>query len=355
MRVFPGNTADPTAFVEAVEVVRDKFGLRELVMVGDRGMITSARIEALKDLGGTGWLTALRAPQIAALAADDGPLQRSLFDQQDLAEITHPDYPGERLVACRNPALAAERTRKRDALLEATDNALAPIAAAVRAGRLAGADQIGLRLGKVINKYKMAKHLDVAITDTTLAITRRQAQIEHEAGMDGIYLLRTSIPADQLDPAAVVSAYKNLIRRRCHQRRIIRTQCGHRGRTHRRTLGSPPAPGMPRPPPHHRATPLRDRAARVHHALQHPPPTPITPSAPARRHTPPPSTATIRTLRGDRLGGLVPRISAGRMTCPSSRHPQGVVAEHGGSMSPVDDQEAVERVRGGCRRRSVRQ
>jgi len=212
VRVFSGNTADPTAFVEAVEVVRERFGLTELVMVGDRGMITSARIAALRELGGTGWLTALRAPQIAALAADHGPLQLTLFDTQDLAEISHPDYPGERLIACRNPLLATERARKRAELLSATETLLAPIIAAVAAGRLSGADRIGLRVGKVINKYKMGKHLELAITDTTLAITRRQAQIDAEAALDGIYVLRTNMPADRLDPPAVVGAYKNLAR-----------------------------------------------------------------------------------------------------------------------------------------------
>jgi Transposase DDE domain len=210
VRVFAGNTADPAAFVEAVEVIRERFGLAELVMVGDRGMITSARIEALKQLGGTGWLTALRAPAIAKLAAQDGPLQLSLFDEQDLAEIDHPDYPGERLIACRNPALAAERARKREDLLAATEALLAPIAAAVAEGRLAGADRIGLRVGKVINRYKMAKHLQVAITDTTLTVTRRQDQIDAEAALDGIYVLRTSVPAERLDPPGVVVAYKNL-------------------------------------------------------------------------------------------------------------------------------------------------
>src|SRR5438445_138167 len=143
VRVFEGNTADPTAFTEAVETVRTKFGLQQMVMVGDRGMITSARIDALKELGGLGWLTCLRAPAIAKLATADGPLQLSLFDQADLAEIAHPDYPGERLIACRNPALAAERTRKRTDLLTATENLLAPIAEAVTAGRLHGADKIG--------------------------------------------------------------------------------------------------------------------------------------------------------------------------------------------------------------------
>jgi hypothetical protein len=219
VRVFPGNTADPTAFVEAVTVVRDKFGLGEMVMVGDRGMITSARIEALRDLGGLGWLTCLRAPAIATLAAEDGPLQMSLFDQQDLAEIAHPDYPGERLIACRNPALAAERARKRADLLTATETLLAPTVAAVTQGRLAGAAAIGVKVGKVIDKYKMAKHFDLAITDTALTVTRRQAGIHAEAALDGIYVIRTSVTAEQLDPADVVTAYKNL----SHLERDFRT------------------------------------------------------------------------------------------------------------------------------------
>jgi hypothetical protein len=158
VRVFPGNTADPTAFTTIVQAVKDTFKLTDMVMVGDRGMITSARVHELRELGGFGWVTALRAPAIAALAADDGPLQMSLFDQVNLAEITHPDYPGERLVACRNPALATERARKRLALLDATDTELAKIVAAVDAGRLAGSDKIGIRVGKIIGRYKMAKH-----------------------------------------------------------------------------------------------------------------------------------------------------------------------------------------------------
>jgi Transposase DDE domain len=210
VRVFAGNTADPAAFVEAVEMVRERFELRELVLVGDRGMITSARIDALRELGGTGWLTALRAPAVAKLAAEDGPLQLSLFDQQDLAEITHPGYPGERLIACRNPALAAQRARKREDLLATTEKLLAPIQTAVSEGRLAGADAIGLKVGRVINRYPMAKHLQVAITDTSLAITRRQSQIDTEAALDGIYVLRTSLPTDTLDAPGVVLAYKNL-------------------------------------------------------------------------------------------------------------------------------------------------
>jgi transposase len=210
VRVFPGNTADPTAFVQVVEVVRTKFGLTQMVMVGDRGMITSARIEALKDLGGIGWLTALRAPAIAALAADNGPLQLSLFDHQDLVEISHPDYPAERLIACHNPVLAADRARTRTQLLAATEAALAPLIARVQAGRLTGADAIGVAAGKLINKYKMGKHFHLQITDTTLAITRNPDAIAAEAALDGIYVLRTSVPAHTLEASGVVSAYKDL-------------------------------------------------------------------------------------------------------------------------------------------------
>jgi Transposase DDE domain len=211
VRVFSGNTADPTAFVDAVDLVRNGFGLDRLVLVGDRGMITNARIDALKEHGtGLGWLTALRAPAIAKLAAEDGPLQMSLFDRQDLAEIAHPDYPGERLVACRNPALAAERTRKRGELLDATQALLDALAARVTAGTLHGTDKIGVAVGRVLNKYKVGKHFQLTITDTTLTVTRRQDRIDAEAALDGIYVLRTPVPAAQLDASGVVSAYKNL-------------------------------------------------------------------------------------------------------------------------------------------------
>ena len=217
VRVFPGNTGDPTAFTGIVQVVREKFGLRDMVMVGDRGMITSARIAALNQAqDGTarpdpyGWITALRAPAIRKLMADDGPLQLSLFDEQDLAEITSEDFPGERLIACRNPVLAAERARKREDLLAATEKLLAPIIARVRAGRLAGAGPIGVEVGKVIATYKTAKHFAVTITDASLAVARRQDQIDAEAALDGFYVLRTPIPASELDGPAVVTAYKNL-------------------------------------------------------------------------------------------------------------------------------------------------
>jgi hypothetical protein len=210
IEVFKGNTADPTAFISIVDTIRTRFGLDRLTMVGDRGMITSARVRALREAGDFGWLTCLRAPQIAALARDDGPLQLSLFDEADLAEFTHPDYPDERLVACRNPLVAEERKRKRAELLAATEESIAPIITAVADGRLVGAEKIGLRLGKVLNKRKMAKHFEVAITDTTLVVTRRQVSIDTEAALDGIYVLRTTIGADQLDAPRVVDAYKDL-------------------------------------------------------------------------------------------------------------------------------------------------
>jgi hypothetical protein len=219
VRVFPGNTGDPAAFTAIVTVVRDKFGLAKMVMVGDRGMITSARIQAMNQAGdGTQrpdadtyeWITALRAPAIRKLMADDGPLQLSLFDEQDLAEITSEDFPGERLIACRNPVLAADRARTREELLAATEKLLAPLIARVQAGRLHGAGQIGVEVGKVITRYKTGKHFTVTITDTTLTIERRQDQIDAEAALDGFYVLRTPVPAHELEAAAVVTAYKNL-------------------------------------------------------------------------------------------------------------------------------------------------
>jgi hypothetical protein len=217
VRVFPGDTGDPAAFTEIVTVIRGKFKLAKMVMVGDRGMITKARIEALnQDEDGNkvpdpyGWITALRAPAIRKLMADGGPLQMSLFDQQNLAEITSPDYPGERLVACRNPVLAADRARTRSELLAATAKLLAPIIARVAAGRLTGAGEIGVAVGKVISKYNTGKHFVITITDDSLTVARNQAQIDAEAALDGFYVLRTPIPASQLDAPGVITAYKNL-------------------------------------------------------------------------------------------------------------------------------------------------
>ena len=217
VRVFPGSTGDPAAFTAIADVVRDKFGLAQMVMVGDRGMITSARIAALNQQeDGTPrpdpyqWITALRAPAIRKLMADDGPLQLSLFDQQDLAEITSDDFPGERLIACRNPVLAADRARTRTELLAATEKLLAPVLARVRAGRLTGAGPIGVEVGKVISRYKTGKHFTATITDTSLTVTRKQDQIDAEAALDGFYVLRTPVPAHEMDAASLVTAYKNL-------------------------------------------------------------------------------------------------------------------------------------------------
>ena len=209
VEVFTGNTADPTAFVSATSIVRERFGLTSVVMVGDRGMITSARIEALRALGGMDWITSLRAPAVRALAAD-GVLQLSLFDEANLAEITHPDFPGERLVACRNPALAAERGRKREELLAATESLLRPIVAAVDAGRLRGADTIGLRVGRALNRYKMAKHFELDIGEDSFAFARKADQIAAEAALDGIYVVRTSVGPERLDAGGVVESYKGL-------------------------------------------------------------------------------------------------------------------------------------------------
>jgi hypothetical protein len=213
VRVFPGNTGDPATFSVIVPAVGERFGLTDLVLVGDRGMITKARIQEVKELNDDGanfgWITALRAPAIAKLLRD-GSLQLSLFDEQDLAEITHPDYPGERLIACRNRLLAAERARKREDLLTATENLVNPIIARVQAGTLTGTKNIAVEVGKVINKHRVGKHLDYQITDTSLTIARNQAQINAEAALDGIYVLRTPVPAENLDAPGVVLGYKNL-------------------------------------------------------------------------------------------------------------------------------------------------
>lgn len=212
VQVFAGNTADPTAFIAAVDKLRNRFGLGDVVLVGDRGMITTARIKAIREIGGLGWVTSLRAPAVAALAAADGPLQLSLFDQSNLAEIAHPDYPDERLVACRNPALAAERTRKRTELLAATEADLAAIQTATTRQRrpLRGQDKIALRVGKVINRRKMAKHFTLVIGETGFSFTPNTDQIAAEAALDGIYIIRTSVAAETLDAPAVVEAYKSL-------------------------------------------------------------------------------------------------------------------------------------------------
>jgi len=209
VEVVPGNTADPATVPAVIERLKGRFGLTDVVLVGDRGMLTQARIETLRDEG-LGWISSLRAPAIRKLA-EEGTLQLGLFDERGLAEITDPAYPGERLVVCRNPLLAVERARKRAELLAATSAKLATIVARVEAGRLTGADRIGLAVGKVIGRYRVAKHFDLDITDDRLTVTRRDEAIAAEAAFDGIYVLRTSVAAERLDGIDVVRAYKRLI------------------------------------------------------------------------------------------------------------------------------------------------
>src|SRR5512135_155245 len=212
VRVFPGSTADPKAFPDAVDAVRGTFGLQQMIMVGDRGMITTARITGLRQLEGMAWITCLRHPAIKKLMADDGPLQLSLFDEQDLAEISSPDFPGERLIACRNPHEAAKRARTRTELLQATEADLGKIAAQVQAGRLRDPDKIGIRAGKIINKRKVAKHFILDIAERRIAWRRDQDSIDAEAATGGIYVIRTPVPADVLDAPGAVAAYKDLAR-----------------------------------------------------------------------------------------------------------------------------------------------
>lgn len=208
--VFKGNTADSTAFTTAVTKAREQFGLKELVFVGDRGMITRARIADLRDLDGAGWVTALRNPDVAALAADNGPLQLSLFDQQNLVEIAHPDYPGERLVACKNPDLEKARQHKRETLLAATEAALEKISAQIARHRLKDPEKIAARVGRVIDKYKMAKHITYDIAEGSLTYARNQENIAAEARLDGIYVIHTTMQQPAASSAGVVRLYKGL-------------------------------------------------------------------------------------------------------------------------------------------------
>ena len=212
VEVYAGNTSDPKTVSDQITKLRQRFGLQRVILVGDRGMITSARLrENLKPAPGIEWITALRAPAIKKLASD-GVLQPSLFDSRDLAEISHPDFPGERLVACYNPLLAEERARKRPELLAATEKELEKIAQAT--GRLKrplrGKQNIGLRVGKVLNRYKMGKHFQVQIEDNRFSYQRKQANIEKEESLDGIYVIRTNVPAEALSSEQAVRNYKSL-------------------------------------------------------------------------------------------------------------------------------------------------
>ena len=211
VEVFEGNVGDPSTLASQIAKLKERFGLERVVLVGDRGMITQARLEKTLKPAGLDWITALRAPAIRSLV-EAGALQLSLFDERDLAEITAPDYPGERLVACRNPMLADERARKRGELLDATEKKLTHIQTRVRRAKrpLRGNDKIALAVGAVINRYKMAKHFAVTITDSDVTFERKTAQIAAEAALDGIYVLRTSLKPETLDATSTVKTYKQL-------------------------------------------------------------------------------------------------------------------------------------------------
>ncbi len=212
VQVFEGNVADPKTLAPQIQKLRDRFGLKEIVLVGDRGMITAARIrEDLRPLEGLAWITALRTPEIRGLV-QRGTLQMSLFDEKDLAEIVDPAFPGERLVACRNPLLGAERARKREDLLRATERELAKIATATTRPkrRLQDSKKIAFRIGKVLGRFKVAKHFLWEITEQGLRYERDQDNIAQEAALDGVYVIRTSVSANRLDASATVLSYKKL-------------------------------------------------------------------------------------------------------------------------------------------------
>jgi hypothetical protein len=211
IEVFEGNTGDPKTVADQVAKLKKRFALDHVVLVGDRGMITQARIDEDLRPAGLDWITALRAPALQGLVGG-GYLQMSLFDERDMAAITSPDFPGERLIVCRNPDLARERARKREDLLASTERDLVKIAAAtLRQTRpLRGAAKIGLAVGAVLDKHKMAKHFEVAISDTRFAFARRSAEIAQEAALDGLYAVRTGLPEEVIDDAQTVRAYKSL-------------------------------------------------------------------------------------------------------------------------------------------------
>jgi hypothetical protein len=213
VEVFAGSTADPGTLRAQIDKLKRRFGLRHVVLVGDRGLVTSARIRAELQPAGLDWISCLRASQVAELA-EDGPLQPTLFDERDLAEITSPAYPGERLVVCRNPDLARERARKREELLAATERDLARVARATGRLRrpLRGRAEIGLAVGAVLDGHEMAKHFELTITETGFGYRRHAESIAREAGLDGLHVIRTSLPAEAMGAAETVRAYKDLAR-----------------------------------------------------------------------------------------------------------------------------------------------
>lgn len=209
VEVFSGEHHDDGTLPAQIAKLKNRFQLESVVVVCDRGMVTKANMQTLKDTEGVGWITALKAPQIKKLARD-GVLQLSLFDEQNLAEITAEDYPGERLIVCRNPLVAGERTRKRQELLEATERDLQQIAERVQKGTLTGSSEIGLAVGPAVKRYKMRKHFDLQITDQGFTFTRKTEQIQAEAALDGIYILRTGLTTQEISTSEIVRSYKNL-------------------------------------------------------------------------------------------------------------------------------------------------
>ena len=207
--VFEGNTSDSKTFMPAVHKLRDDFGVKQMVMVGDRGMVSQKAIDAMREDDGIGWITALKTGSIRALV-EQGHLQMGLFDERNLLEIESPDFPGERLVACRNEALTKLRAFKREDLLAATELRLTKIKERVDAGKLVGADVIGLRVGKIINQFKMSKHFELTITASGLHWARCEDAIKREAALDGLYIIRTSVPKQQMDAPTCVRNYKSL-------------------------------------------------------------------------------------------------------------------------------------------------
>jgi transposase len=207
--VHEGNTADSRTFMPAVHKLREDFGIERVVMVGDRGMVSQKAIDELRESDGIGWITALKSVSIRALV-EQGQLQMGLFDERNLLEIASPDYPGERLMACRNEALAKLRAHKREDLLASTERSLLEIKARVEAGKLKGKDKIGVRVGKVVNKYKVAKHFELHIDDAALSWALRADAIASEAALDGLYIVRTSLPVEQMDAPSCVRSYKSL-------------------------------------------------------------------------------------------------------------------------------------------------
>ena len=212
VEVFPGNTADPATVGPQVSKLRERFGIERIAWAGDRGMLTSARIEQVLKPQGMDWVSSLRSTQVMQLALEHGPFQPSLFDERNLIELSSEHFPGERLVVCRNPALAEERARKRSELLAATEVDLAKVSAATQRARapLRGEQAIALRVGRLIGRYRMAKHFALTITDSSLSWQRKVDAIAQEAALDGIYVIRTSVPADRLEAGAAVAAYKSL-------------------------------------------------------------------------------------------------------------------------------------------------